>query len=227
MDDDALMPTPTSRDGKGPAKRRNGIKQLPNIALEADSASTDAQFLPTPLATDGTHGSPNQRSSGGAFMLPSLLANLDDVTPAGTGLLPTPMADDANHHTITQARLDAGRQKQLYTVLTGPNSVTPVNWGRYAPAIARWEQIHGPAPAPTEPGRDGKARLSPAFSEWMMGLPVGHVTSVPGLSRNAQLTAIGNGVVPQQAAHALRLMLRAVNPVAFTPSTEPRKDNPA
>ncbi|MGW0899074.1 hypothetical protein ACWD0G_19135 [Streptomyces goshikiensis] len=41
-----------------------------------------------------------------------------------------------------------------------------------------------------------------------MGLPIGHVTDVPGLSRTAQLKALGNGVVPQQAAHALRSLLR-------------------
>lgn len=39
-----------------------------------------------------------------------------------------------------------------------------------------------------------------------MGLPAGHVTAVPGLSRTAQLKALGNGVVPQQAAHALRTL---------------------
>ena len=39
-----------------------------------------------------------------------------------------------------------------------------------------------------------------------MGLPAGHVTDVPGLSRTAQLKALGNGVVPQQAAFALRLL---------------------
>jgi DNA (cytosine-5)-methyltransferase 1 len=41
----------------------------------------------------------------------------------------------------------------------------------------------------------------------MMGLPEGWVTDVPGLSRNAQLKALGNGVVPQQAAMALRMLL--------------------
>ncbi|MFB7201065.1 hypothetical protein ACFCZQ_02750 [Streptomyces virginiae] len=50
-------------------------------------------------------------------------------------------------------------------------------------------------------------RLSPAFVEWLMGLPAGHVTDVPGLSRTAQLKALGNGVVPQQAAHALFALL--------------------
>ncbi len=40
-----------------------------------------------------------------------------------------------------------------------------------------------------------------------MGLPHGHITSVPGLPRTAQLKALGNGVVPQQAAYAVRLLL--------------------
>jgi DNA (cytosine-5)-methyltransferase 1 len=47
----------------------------------------------------------------------------------------------------------------------------------------------------------------------MMGLPTGHVTGVPGLSRARQLKALGNGVVPQQATAALRLLLdRATAP---------------
>ncbi len=36
-----------------------------------------------------------------------------------------------------------------------------------------------------------------------MGLPAGHVTDVPALSRSAQLKALGNGVMPQQATAAL------------------------
>jgi DNA (cytosine-5)-methyltransferase 1 len=39
-----------------------------------------------------------------------------------------------------------------------------------------------------------------------MGLSLGHVTGVPDLSRNQQLKALGNGVVPQQAAAAIRLL---------------------
>lgn len=48
----------------------------------------------------------------------------------------------------------------------------------------------------------------------MMGLPEGHVCDVPapdGMTvaglRNARLKALGNGVVRQQAAYALRLLL--------------------
>ncbi|MFF1376772.1 hypothetical protein [Streptomyces sp. NPDC058308] len=55
-------------------------------------------------------------------------------------------------------------------------------------------------------------RLSPAFVEWLMGLPAGHVTDVPGLSRSAQLKALGNGVVPHQALAALRFLAPAVPP---------------
>ena len=40
-----------------------------------------------------------------------------------------------------------------------------------------------------------------------MGLPDGHVTNVPGVNRNSQLKALGNGVVPQQAAEAIRILL--------------------
>jgi DNA (cytosine-5)-methyltransferase 1 len=39
-----------------------------------------------------------------------------------------------------------------------------------------------------------------------MGLPEGHVTAVPGLTQNQQLKLLGNGVVPQQAEAALRLL---------------------
>jgi len=82
------------------------------------------------------------------------------------------------------------------------------NWGQFAPAIERWEQIIGrPAPSPTKTdGRDGSHRLSSLFTEWMMGVPEGWITGV-GLSRNDELKACGNGVVPAQAELALRMLL--------------------
>jgi DNA (cytosine-5)-methyltransferase 1 len=44
----------------------------------------------------------------------------------------------------------------------------------------------------------------------MMGLPDGWVTAPEiGLTRNQQLRALGNGVVPQQAAFALTELLGA------------------
>jgi DNA (cytosine-5)-methyltransferase 1 len=47
--------------------------------------------------------------------------------------------------------------------------------------------------------------LNPVFVEWMMGLPEGWVTG-HGLSPSQELKMLGNGVVPQQAALALRLL---------------------
>ncbi|MEU3494441.1 DNA cytosine methyltransferase [Kitasatospora cineracea] len=77
-------------------------------------------------------------------------------------------------------------------------------WGPYAAAIERWETASArSAPGPT----DDRGRLNPVFVEWLMGLPAGHVTAVPGLTRTAQLKALGNGVLPAQAAAALRLLL--------------------
>lgn len=77
-------------------------------------------------------------------------------------------------------------------------------WGAYAAAIHRHERMLGrPAPSPTEPGRNGNPRLSARFAEWMMGLPDGWVTGVPGITRKEALKALGNGVVLLQAVAAL------------------------
>lgn len=84
----------------------------------------------------------------------------------------------------------------------------PGAFGRYEAAVRQHERAFGRlVPAPVAPGRNGDPRLSPVFTEWMMGLPEGWVTDVPGLSRNAQLKALGNGVVPAAAALALALLL--------------------
>lgn len=92
--------------------------------------------------------------------------------------------------------------------LDGPAPL--VAWGPYEPAVRRWELLlDRAAPAPTQTSSRGREQLAPPFVEWMMGLPAGHVTGVPGLSRAEQLKALGNGVVPQQAAAALRYLLAA------------------
>ncbi|WP_263249209.1 DNA cytosine methyltransferase [Saccharopolyspora rosea] len=97
------------------------------------------------------------------------------------------------------------------------------DWGPYGAAIHRWEQLLGRrAPAPTRPGRRGGEQLAPAFVEWPMGLPAGHVTAVPGLTRNDQLRLLGNGVVPQQATAALATLLPRTSP-----ALAPRHDEQA
>lgn len=79
----------------------------------------------------------------------------------------------------------------------------------YLPAVHRWEKILGrKSPRWTIIGDNGKPKLNPMFSEWLMGLPEGWVTSPEiGLSYGRQLMILGNGVVPQQAEAALTSML--------------------
>ncbi|GFH64560.1 hypothetical protein Srut_10740 [Streptomyces rutgersensis] len=102
----------------------------------------------------------------------------------------------------------------------GPPGRGASDWGRFGSAVARWEHATGRrAPWAT----DDRNRLSPLFVEWLMGLDAGHVTAVPGLTRNEQLKALGNGVVPQQATAALRLLLdRAGWPFARVPCADTR-----
>ena len=77
------------------------------------------------------------------------------------------------------------------------------HWGEFAHAVRHWERVTG-RPVPEPLAADGS--LNPALPEWMMGLEPGWVTDVPGLSREQQRHALGNGVCPQQAAYALATM---------------------
>lgn len=175
----------------------------------ADGGGGTVALLPTPRATDGTKGGPNQRGSSGDLMLPSAVMQL----------LPTPATAVANDGEGTETWL-ARRERVKLTAANGngmggpgeANGEQPVGcgcsaWGHFAPSIHRQERAFGRvAPPPTEVGPSGKPRLSPRAAEWMMGLPAGWVTD-RDVTRNAALKMLGNGVVPAQAAHALRVML--------------------
>ena len=117
-------------------------------------------------------------------------------------LLPTPNASDGSGGGQHPDKRE-GHSRQLIDYVLAPSQ-----WGKYAPAIARWESLTRPAPAPTEPNKNGNPRLSAAFSEWLMGWPDGWVTDPAiGISRNDQLRIVGNGVVSIQAEAALRYLL--------------------
>ena len=76
------------------------------------------------------------------------------------------------------------------------------DFGPYAPAVERWEHLTGRAAPPPV---DNKRRLSPHFVEWMMGYPEGWCTGILKRRTDA-LRCLGNAVVPQQAALALRML---------------------
>jgi DNA (cytosine-5)-methyltransferase 1 len=154
-------------------------------------------LFPTPVAADWKNGRPGQGYG----------ANLPQATES---LMPTPKALDGVKGNLktSQERLDSGHQVDLPNVAIDLLDSKETNWGKFEPAIRRWEAILGRlAPEPTKPdGKDGNHRLSSKFTEWMMGLPDGWITG-HDLKRNDELKLAGNGVVPQQAELALRLLL--------------------
>ena len=211
-----ILRTPTASQGEGGAlgeeearKRGNtvGIRdQAMDLAkLNGAKVSRDEMNLfPTPVASEGTKAPAQQTSEEKSKTGQVWLSNIaKDLEPE---LLPTTRTSMANGP--TKKEIAAGNPKSRIEVEV---ELGETNWGKFEPAIRRWEEVLGrPAPAPTKPdGKDGAHRLSSLFTEWLMGLEPGWITDV-GLSRNDELKACGNGVVPQQAELALRILLEGV-----------------
>lgn len=187
-----LLPTPTRRDHKDTEVRREPHRPDDVDTLARALTDVPAALLPTPRATDGTKGGPNQRGSSGDLMLPSAVQTLP----------PTPTAADSA--SSGSAGYTTGNDG---TTLTDATVRQPARWGEYGPAIRRHELAFGrPAPEPTKPNAKGNPKLSDLFDEWLMGLPAGWITDVPGITWNETLKACGNGVVPRQATEGLRFL---------------------
>jgi hypothetical protein len=183
-----LFPTPTTQDGKnngGPSQFNRNTKPL----------NTEVLLIGTPRANAA-------ESSSKQVALGAPKSRIEDQVK----LFPTLRASDSyerrNQKTMDRIARDGGDM----TMTTLARTTT--DWGKFEPAIRRWETILGrPAPEPTKPdGKDNNHRLSSKFTEWMMGLPDGWITG-HDLKRNDELKLAGNGVVPQQAELALRLLL--------------------
>lgn len=177
----ALLPTPNAQDGNGGGRYSSPGHQ--------STLPGEVRLLPTPRSSDcfgaGEHG------DGGMDLRTTV------------SLLQTPSTADG-----TGGHLNRSGDRKHEQLLAGQAREMATAWGKYEPAIRRWERIVGPAPAPTEPNKNGNPRLSALFSEWLMGWPAGWVTDPDiGISRNDQLRIVGNGVCPQQAVAALRYLL--------------------
>jgi hypothetical protein len=196
--EDSMLRTPSVTDSTGGAISENQARERGRMVKTADqvaqlafenglkvSPSITAQLLPTPNTMD---------------MLPARTPEKIAESKERT-----PQVDDAKNTGHNQDRRSTLASEVWETERT-------TAWGKFEPAIRRWEQVIGrPAPAPTkDDGKDGAHRLSSSFTEWMMGLPDGWITDV-GLTRNGELKACGNGVVPQQAALALNILLDGIN----------------
>lgn len=168
---------------------------------EHHTADSGFSSLPTPKARDSQaegYDAGLRRATPQVGTIVKALVDGDERV-----LMPTPMTSDARHNNNEGSW--NRKSPQIGTI------VHTTNWGKFEPAIKRWEEVLGrPAPAPTKAdGKDGAHRLSSAFTEWMMGLEPGWITDC-GLSRNDELKACGNGVVPQQAELALRVLLEGI-----------------
>lgn len=205
------------REGRQPEPR-----ETPRGGHSVTIQDVAEHLLPTPTTSNRNGNRVNGR---GELLLPGVAED------AASGLLPTPTTDPetGNGH----ARYLGGEAKRLPTPTamdaaasggSSPRSVTLTDataranlttWGPYAAAVALWEKLLRPAPAPVRhDGKGGKPRLNPELPEWMMGLEHGHITGV-GLTRPEELKAAGNGVVPQQAeAATVELLTRAPEALA-------------
>lgn len=116
-------------------------------------------------------------------------AYLDAVPWTGT-MWPTPSAYD------THLDVDAYRW-----------SLADLEGKADSRALAHWEKVTGeryPYPVYTLDAPTDQSRLSVGFVEWMMGLPVGYV-STPSLhlTHDERMLLLQTGTVPLQAAHAV------------------------
>ena len=159
----------------------------------------------------GGYGAQVAGSVGGAGTLPKLEHLPTPQSRDSLGGGQHPKVRIAGGHAVSL--VDLAKELGELAHLPTPNTMDHLPardggiYGRYEPVVRRWEQATGTtAPNPTELNQNGKPRLNVEFASWMMGLPKGWITGVPGLSRSNQLKAIGNGVVPQQAAAALLLL---------------------
>lgn len=233
-DDDARIRSMELEEGCLGSAGRPNLRAIGRVLGDLAGLGYDARWHGLRVAElGGCHGRwrvfvvaypRGQRHEWGRLARVGWVGPADSSVPALT-LRPTPTTTqrgpDANLATREPAR--ANLHNEVLALLPTPTTepatgngharnlgaeVKPDRWGQYAAAIASHELLTGrPAPEPTELGPKGKPRLSARFCEWMMCLPDGWVTDVPGITRNEALKALGNGVVPPQAVAALRLMV--------------------
>jgi DNA (cytosine-5)-methyltransferase 1 len=212
-----LLRSPKASEGQGGAlgeaearKRGNtvGVRDqiMDLVASQGHKVSRTEVNLPTPTVSDIFTGnlSSKQHSEGSlhSVSLAQIVHRAD--------LLPTPIVRDYKDGQSEVLRDGKVQTDTVGRAVMNSGEIHGMSWGKFEPAIRRWEAILGrQAPSPTKAdGKEGAHRLSSSFTEWMMGLPENWICG-HDLKRNDELKLAGNGVVPQQAELALRLLLNS------------------
>ncbi len=218
-----LMPTPSVADATGGHATRSGARSdellLPGLVKT---------LIPTPRATRGGSGTETMYGLGAE--------RSDDDRPQGQVLLPTPTASDSNSSggavgtsnvTLTDAttRADSrgidfgayGPAVERWERVLGraaPSPTEPTGKGgaeRLSPRFVEWMMGLPAGWVTGESVAQWRARLAARHAGSDIA-PVGMRGSLArrqiGISRNEELKALGNGVVPQQAAAAIRYLLQ-------------------
>lgn len=150
-------------------------------------------------------GAPHQRAR--VFVLATrkgdspLAAHEEHVRAPRRTLLPTPAVNDMGRGKTVQWWDEwTAHMKAKHGNGNGHGKSLAIETRRatfadtYGYALGYWSALMGRTyPKPT----------SAAFEEWLMGLPAGWITAIPGVTEQQAHKLAGNGVVPQQAAHAL------------------------
>lgn len=115
-----LLSTPQARDYKGlPADDFNQACLVRDVLT----------LLPTPRATDGTNGGPNQRGSSGDLMLPSAV----QLLPTPTAQAAKHSADDRGPGTLDDCNLWSVAARLAETLLPTPTSRDWKDTGDFTP----------------------------------------------------------------------------------------------
>ena len=166
--------TPSVSNSQGNAYTRDSGQP----GQERLTLTGQAQQWPTPRATDGTKGGPNQAGSKGDLMLPSAAAQW-----------PTPMAQDAEQSGSAKANmLTLHRASRQWPTPASRDYRTPNSkslgerghGGTKGEQLPNYVEHHFLRPVhstldgrPLSPtGRTLPRRLNPAFACWLMGWPI-------------------------------------------------------
>lgn len=204
------LPTPTASDiytGNFSSKQHSE-GSLHSVSLAQIVNRPD--LLPTPNTMEHREIKTPEQIAELKAKSPGGYRNLRESVVNEMPVFPTPIVRDYKDGQAEVLRNGKVQTDTVGRAIMNSGEVSENRWGKFESAVRLWEQeIEREAPSPTKPdGKEGAHRLSSKFTEWMMGLPEGWITDV-GLTRNEELKLAGNGVVPQQAELALRLLLNS------------------